>query len=89
MNTDEKPRAFTISATGLPGLKVLGVTQPVTVGAASTRLVPFQLQVAADAANAGPQSRARSASHKIEIVVEATDDPAVARHEHSSFLFPR
>jgi len=98
MNTDEKPRQFTIAATGLPGLKVLGVKQPVVVGAASSLLVPFQLQFVADAAEAGEgkaqakpdeAARPRSGSRKIEIVVQATDDPGVVRREHSSFLFPR
>jgi cytochrome c oxidase accessory protein FixG len=98
MNTDEKARQFTISATGLPGLKVTGVTQPVTVGAAATRLLPFQLQLATPAREGDGEkperedhgeARPRSGSHKIEIVVEAVDDPAIVRREHSSFLFPR
>jgi cytochrome c oxidase accessory protein FixG len=98
MNTDEKPRQFTIAATGLPGLKVMGVKQPVEVGPASSLLVPFQLQFVADAAEAGKSGaqptpddggRPRSGSRKIEIVVQSTDDPAIVRREHSSFLFPR
>ena len=97
MNTDEKARQFTVSATGLPGLKVAGVTQPVEVGAAATRLLPFRLQVAADAEEGDDKggrkqrddARPKSGSHKIEIVVQAIDDPAIVRREHASFLFPR
>ena len=102
MNTDEKARQFAISATGLPGLKVAGVPERVEVGAAATLLLPFRLQVAADAddgdddkPDAGRERkhhedrRPKSGSHKIEIVVQALDDPAIVRHEHSSFLFPR
>ena len=97
MNTDEKARQFTISATGLPGLKVMGVTQPVDVGAAGMRLLPFQLQISADAEAGDDEpdrkrrddARSKSGSHKIEIVVQAVDDPGIVRREHSSFLFPR
>jgi len=49
MKHREKPRRFTIAATGLPGLKVMGVAQPVEVGAAAALLLPFELQYAADA----------------------------------------
>jgi cytochrome c oxidase accessory protein FixG len=102
MNTDEKARQFTVAATGLPGIKVTGVPQPVVVAAASTLLLPFQLQVAAgeDEADDGKHdddhdrkrhddARPKSGSRKIEIVVQAVDDPAIVRREHSVFLFPR
>jgi cytochrome c oxidase accessory protein FixG len=92
MNTDEKPRQFTVTATGLPGIRVAGVAQPIVVGAASSLLVPIQLQVAAEAAEDADGKAGegrRSGSRKIEIVVQANDDPAVARREASSFLFPR
>ena len=95
MNTDEKARQFTVSATGLPGLTVIGVPQPVVVGAAATRLLPFRLQVAADAEEGDDDhadrkqhddKRPKSGSHKIDIVVQAIDDPAIVRREHASFL---
>jgi len=97
MNTDEKPRRFTITATGLDGLKVMGVTQPVEVGAAAALLLPFELQVALDADEGDDKrdrkhdddKRPKSGSHKIEIVVQAVDDPSIVRRERSSFLFPR
>ena len=47
MNTAEQAHRFTISAEGLPGLKVVGVDQPVEVAGASTQLVPLRLQAAA------------------------------------------
>ena len=89
MNTDEKPRQFTVTAAGLPGIKVTGVAQPVVVGAASSLLVPIQLQVAAEEADGKGAEGRRSGSRKVEIVVQADDDPAVVRREASSFLFPR
>jgi cytochrome c oxidase accessory protein FixG len=96
MNTDEQPRTFTIAATGLPGLAVTGVTLPIRMEAASTRLVPIILQAPPEAADeAGDERRrheretSRQASRRIEIVVQSQDDPRVVRHEKSSFIFPR
>jgi hypothetical protein len=94
MNTDETPREFTIRATGIPGLAVVGVAQPVAVGAAGTRLLPLRLQAPADAQAAGDvagrENRdARARTQRIEIVVEAVDDARIVRHERSSFAFPR
>ena len=71
---------------------------PSVVGAAATRLLPFRLQVAADAEEGDDDhadrkhhddKRPKSGSHKIDIVVQAIDDPAIVRREHASFLFPR
>jgi cytochrome c oxidase accessory protein FixG len=97
MNTDEKPRVFRISATGIPGIAVVGVEQPLAMGPASTRLLPLQVQVPADAAEdddhkAGhrdDRDHGKRGSRKIEIVVEDVADPKVARHEKSTFIFPR
>jgi len=97
MNTDEKAREFRISATGLPGIQVAGVEQPLAVGAGSTRLVPVEVRVPADAADDDDHKRdhrddgerAKRGSRKIEIVVEDIRDAKVARHEKSTFIFPR
>ena len=92
LNTDERAHQFTISASGLPGLTVVGVDGPVALPGATARLVPLRLQVAADAEDAGVAKpgggRSVRASEKIEITVQATDDPGIVRHEPSSFLFP-
>ena len=64
MNTDEKPRAVhDRGRRACPGLKVVGVEQPVAVGA--RRDAP----VAAPAAGARPDAGERRASHAIEIAV--------------------
>jgi cytochrome c oxidase accessory protein FixG len=85
MNTDEKPRQFTVRAEGLPGLKVVGVEQPIAVGAAETRPIALRLQASlggqADVLNPG--------THKVELIVQAVDDDKVVRHEKSSFIVPR
>ncbi|MEO8755343.1 MAG: cytochrome c oxidase accessory protein CcoG [Casimicrobiaceae bacterium] len=81
MNTAESPRQFRITASGLPGLAVAGVTQPVAVDAAAARLIPLRLQVPAEAAAPG--------SHKVVLVVEAIDDPAITRRENTTFILPK
>jgi cytochrome c oxidase accessory protein FixG len=80
MNTDEKPRRYAIGAAGVSGIEVVGVEQPVAIGAAQTRLLPLRLQAPAESAKPG--------TYKIEFTVQAIDDEKVARHEKSSFVFP-
>ena len=98
MNTDEKPRQLTIRAAGLPGLKVVGVEQPIALDAAETRPIAVRLQAALEGqtesgADGGQVHDQRDAlgpgSHKIEFIVQAIDDDKVVRHEQSSFIIPR
>jgi polyferredoxin len=97
MNTDEKPHAFTIRATGLRDLTVTGLAQPIEVNAASIRLVPLILRAPAEAADHDEHGErdeheresARQKSRKVEIVVSAQDDASMERYEKSSFIFPR
>jgi cytochrome c oxidase accessory protein FixG len=100
MNTDETPRQFTIRAEGMPGLKVVGVDQPVAVAAAQTRLLALRLQVMRDgegtdsAGGTGEHAQHDEhglldpGMHKIEFIIEAVDDHQVIRHEQSSFIVP-
>jgi len=81
MNTDEKPRQFTIVSAGVAGLQVAGVEQPVALGATQTRLLPVRLQA--------PSAGLAPGTYKIEFVVQAVDDAKVVRHEQSSFIIPR
>ena len=97
MNIDERARQFTVAAEGLPGLKVVGVDQPITVDGAATRLVPLRVQAPAEDAeehengerDRHERERADSRSRRIEFVIQAADDPSVSRHEKSTFIFPR
>jgi cytochrome c oxidase accessory protein FixG len=86
MNTDETARRFTIAATGVPGIAVVGVEQPIALGPATARLVALRLQAPVD--DTGAQAR-QAGPHPIEFVVRAVDDEEVVRYEHSSFIFPR
>jgi cytochrome c oxidase accessory protein FixG len=81
MNTDATPRRYAITATGVPGLAVVGVEQPVALEAEGSKLVALRLRANAEAAPPG--------THKIELVVRAVEDEAVARHEKSTFILPR
>ncbi len=81
MNTDERARQFRVTASGLPGITVAGIEEPLELSPASNRMVPVRLRVNVDAAAPG--------THGVEFHVEAVDDPAVARHERSSFILPR
>jgi len=76
-----------IRASGVPGLAVAGVTQPVELGAAASRAVPIRLQAPYEDRATGTAADRRLLP--IEITVEAVDDPSVVRHERSTFAFPR
>jgi cytochrome c oxidase accessory protein FixG len=86
MNTDETARRFTIRAEGVPGLTVQGVTQPVELGAAQSRMVAVRLQAPVDDTAADAAARKL---YNIQFTVEAVDDPQVVRHEKSTFIVPR
>ena len=81
MNTAEVPRKFRITASGLSGIAVAGLAQPIEVAPASAQLVPLRLQVGAEAAAPG--------SHPVELLVEATDDSQVTRRENTTFILPK
>jgi cytochrome c oxidase accessory protein FixG len=85
MNTDERARRYTIRASGLPGLEVTGLAQPVDMAPASTRLFALRL-----AAPLEPREGAAPppGAHKIELTVQAADDAGVLRHEQSTFIIP-
>ncbi len=81
MNTTELPQRFTLRVEGLRGIAVAGITQPIEVGPAATRLVPFSIEVPAAAAAPG--------AHRIELIVEAGGDVPMQRRERSTFILPR
>jgi cytochrome c oxidase accessory protein FixG len=81
MNTGETAQRFTISAEGIPGVRVVGADQPVAIAGASARLVPVRLQAPADSGRPG--------ANRIDFIVEAAGDPKLVRREKSTFLFPR
>jgi polyferredoxin len=94
MNTDETPRRYTIRAEGLPGLKVVGVEQPIALGAAEGRPVALRLQApvvprAEEGSPGDATVELRPGAHKIAFIVQAVEEEEVMRHEKSSFIVPR
>jgi cytochrome c oxidase accessory protein FixG len=81
MNTGEAPQRFSIAVDGVPGIKVVGVEQPIEIAGVSTRLVLLRLQAPAEAGKPG--------ANRIEFVLAAAGDAKRARREKSTFLFPR
>jgi cytochrome c oxidase accessory protein FixG len=81
MNTGEAPRRLSIGVEGVPGIKVVGVEQPLAIAGASSVLVPVRVQAPAEGGAPG--------ATRIDFVIEAADDAKLVRREKSTFLFPR
>jgi len=81
INTEELRRSYQISATGINGLKVVGVDLPVAVDPAATLAVPLRLQADQEAGKPG--------SNKIMFHIEAVGGREVSAHEKSVFIIPR
>jgi cytochrome c oxidase accessory protein FixG len=100
MNTAEHERAFRLGVSGLPGITLAGVDQPVSVQGAASRRFPVRVQVSTEVStdeSAQRESGARReheeelkpGAHKIMFTAEAVDDASIARREKSSFIVPR
>ena len=76
-NTTESRRVFTVTASGLPGLKVASETR-FEVAPAAVASIPVRLLADAEQVSPG--------SHKIAVEVRAEDDPGVAVRETTTFL---
>ena len=81
-NAVERPRSYSIRATGLPDLEVVldprDGRQPIEIAAASTRTLPLRLRAEPRGLSAG--------SHEIRFEVAADDDPKIVTHEKSVFF---
>jgi len=86
MNTDETPHQYTISASGLRGIRVEGLSQPLTIAAAAAQLVALRLRIEPEGIEKG--------SHRIEFNIVASDaagnpKPGIfSIHEKSIFFKP-
>jgi cytochrome c oxidase accessory protein FixG len=77
MNASESARAYRLSVSGIPGIRIPG--EPVIeVDGAASRLVPVSVRIAPGAAAAG--------THRIDFGIESTDDAGVAVREKSVFI---
>ena len=77
MNTEEAPRRYVVSVSGIPGAE-LGLRQPLEVPAATTQTFPVEVRADPAALRAG--------SHPIVFHVEAVHDARVQRDEKSTFI---
>jgi cytochrome c oxidase accessory protein FixG len=73
MNTEEVPRFFSVTASGIPDIKVVGMEQPLSIGPASSQMFAFRLRASPEGLEKG--------THKIEIHVVANDTAGAARPE--------
>ena len=79
INIAERPRNFSIEASGLPNIDVaFDGTQPIEVPSASSRAVPVRLRVDPTGLQAG--------SHRVRFKVTASDDSRVVADEQSVFF---
>ena len=86
MNTDERSRSYLIRVSGLPGLQIMDLQQPIELKAESTKLFAVRLQAPLDSPGAAAPA---AGPHKIELTVQAVDDDKVVRHEQTTFIIPR
>jgi cytochrome c oxidase accessory protein FixG len=76
-NTQEAPRRYRISASGIDSLTVAS-DREVEVPSATSRIFPMRLRIDPGVVAKG--------SHRIEVEVQAIDDPNVAERENAVFL---
>jgi polyferredoxin len=87
MNSSEVAQRVTVQARGIDGLAVFPQSEPISLPASSSRIVPIRLRA--------PEKAAPAGSHRIEFVIQTAADPqqpeqrAITVHEKSVFLFPR
>ncbi|MEX0637865.1 MAG: 4Fe-4S dicluster domain-containing protein, partial [Burkholderiales bacterium] len=77
MNTSESARAYRLSVSGIPGIRISGETV-IEVDGAASRMVPVSVRIAPGAVAAG--------THRIDFGIESTDDANVAVREKSVFI---
>ena len=86
MNTDELPRHYSISASGLRGIQVEGLSQPLAIAPATSELIAVRLRIEPEGVEKG--------SHRIEFHIVATDTQGNPKpdifslHEKSIFFRP-
>jgi cytochrome c oxidase accessory protein FixG len=80
MNTGETAHRFSITVSGLPGIR-LAEQQEVLLDGATTRAVPVRVQA--------ERGELAGGSHKIEFVLTAVDQPQLTVRETAVFIVPR
>lgn len=84
MNTEERPRRLMVTATGIDGLTVGGVTLPVDIGATTTQMFTLNLRAPADKTQ---QGSTRIEFHIVPINATGAGNPDdFSLHEKSVFF---
>jgi len=81
MNTAEQPRRYVLSASGLPGLKLMSEQAIVEIPPVSSRVVPVRL--------VAPPEGLKPGSNSVNFHVVASDDDGIRADEKSSFIARR
>ncbi|MCL2871617.1 MAG: cytochrome c oxidase accessory protein CcoG [Betaproteobacteria bacterium] len=82
INTDEHAHQFIIEVTGLPGIDVGELEQPVTIDGASNRKIPLAARFKL------PDDGWKAGVYPVVFTVRAKDDDALRREEKSTFMVP-
>ncbi len=81
MNTEEKPRKLNVSVTGVDGIAIGGITLPVTMAPAETRMFTFNLRA--------PYETTTQGANRIMLHITPMEgDQEFAIHEKSIFFKP-
>ncbi|MCL2309307.1 MAG: cytochrome c oxidase accessory protein CcoG [Proteobacteria bacterium] len=83
MNTEERAHQFVIEVTGLPGIEVGELEQPISVDGASARMVPLSARFKL------PRDGWEAGMYPIVFTIRAEDDKALRREEKSTFMVPK
>ncbi len=79
INLDDRPHAYRLAVSGMPGLELTAPAEPITVPPGSVSNIPARLE--APAAVAG-------GVHRIALTLTALDAPGINVHEKSRFIGP-
>ncbi len=80
MNTDEKPRHYTVEVSGMPGISIVSEAD-FNMAATTSRSVATRVRV--------PPESGQKGSNKIRFTVRDVDNPKVEVSEKAAFLIPR
>jgi cytochrome c oxidase accessory protein FixG len=78
MNTQERPAQFTVTVSGIEGIKLLGEPQPIELRPASSQWVPVRIEV--------PRQSAKPGSNRIEFTVKSTGERPIKIVEKTTFV---
>jgi len=79
INLDDKPHAYRLGVSGLPGLELTAPAEPIVVASGSVSNIPARLEAPATAAGG---------VHRIVLTLTALDAPRIEVHEKTRFIGP-